>query len=128
MAPLQFFEQSLAETGARAMRWVRFDEAFLVETAPSVDGSGTRMVDPRRGVKVNHIWYWDSRLASPDLAGKSVEVRADPWDIRYVHVLVANKWHKCVSRFMASLRCYSAYEFAAAMEEVLARANRSRAE
>ena len=124
--PIAYFEERLLETGARAMRWVRFDENFLIETAPTVE-RGTRAVDSRRGIKIDHLWYWNPRLASGELSRKSIEIRTDPWDVRYVYALVSNSWVKCESRLMASMRCYSIHEFTEAMKEVVSDAGRARA-
>lgn len=114
--PEEHLKVRLVETGVRHNRWVRYDHTLMVETCPSVDRTGTRVVDGQRGIKINHIWYWTEGFRSR--AGRSVEVRIDPWDVRACYVLLANKWHACISKLAGQLRGYSEIEIRYAFDEL----------
>lgn len=117
-APVEHYTVRMAETGMRRHRLVRFDRTFLIETCPAPDSIGSRVVDGQRGVKVDHIWYWNDAFRVPTLDGNAVEVRVDPWDVRVLYALVRNKWVQCVSKLAARLRSYSVVELRYAFEEL----------
>jgi Mu transposase, C-terminal./Integrase core domain. len=117
-APVMYFNERMAETGVRKHRWVRYGRTFLIETCPSPDATGMRTVDAQRGVKVNHVWYWNDAFRHPSLHGKPVEVRVDPWDVRVIYVLVNGEWKQCVSKLSGRLRGYTELEIRYAFEEL----------
>jgi putative transposase len=108
--PVDFFDRRLEETGQRASRLVRYDRAFMIETCPSVDDRGTRVVDNQRGVKVDWVWYWSDSFRHVDLDRKSIEVRIDPWDPRHVYALVEDRWQLCRSKLIGAMRRMTALE------------------
>ncbi|MDA8172200.1 MAG: DDE-type integrase/transposase/recombinase [Nitrospiraceae bacterium] len=116
--PVEHFTTRIAETGMRLHRIVRFDLRFLIETCPAPDSTGTRTVDWQRGVKVNHIWYWSDAFRSAGLHKKPVDVRIDPWDVRFVYALVNGVWQRCVSKLAMRLRQYTVIELRYAFEEL----------
>lgn len=101
--PLQYFTHRMNETGARKLRLVAFDRVFKIETCPAPKDRSTRIVDGIRGVKINNFWYWNDALHTPNLEGKQVSVRVDPWDPGVVFVLVGKVWLECISKFKALL-------------------------
>lgn len=117
-APVEHFTARMAETGMRLHRIVRFDRRFLIETCPAPNAGGTRVVDGQRGVKINHIWYWTNAFAGAGLDGRAVDVRIDPWDVRYVYALVGGKWIRCESKLAWRLRQYTVIELRYAFEEL----------
>ncbi|MGO9952291.1 MAG: DDE-type integrase/transposase/recombinase [Dissulfurispiraceae bacterium] len=121
--PVKHFVTRLAETGMRLHRIVRFDRRFLVETCPAPDASGTRIVDGQRGVKVNHIWYWSKAFIGAGLDKKAIDIRIDPWDVRFVYALVNKEWQKCESKLVGRMRRYTVIELRYAFE-ALAKENR----
>lgn len=116
--PEEHLQTRLTETGVRRNRWVDLDERFRIETCPTpVDGE-TRVVDIRRGVKIQHIWYQCDALQARNLKGKPVQVRVDPWDVRFVYVLVGGEWHCCRSRLAWLVSSYTEVELRYAFEEM----------
>ncbi|MGO9613057.1 MAG: DDE-type integrase/transposase/recombinase [Dissulfurispiraceae bacterium] len=121
--PVQHFKERMVETGMRLHRLVRFDRRFLIETCPAPDARGTRRVDGQRGVKINHIWYWTNAFAKAGLHKAAVDVRIDPWDVRYVYALVGEEWHRCESKLVWRLRQYTVIELRYAFEELAKKHN-----
>lgn len=103
-SPIEHFNRRLRETGERCHRMVEFNRLFLIETCPAPLGDGTRMVDGKRGIKVDHIWYQTDQFRIQALDGKKVDVRVDPWNPGVVFVLIKNTWVECVSKYHLLLR------------------------
>lgn len=116
--PVKHFISRMAETGMRLHRIVLFDRRFLIETCPAPDAQGTRIINGQRGVKINHIWYWSNAFRAAVLDKKPVDVRIDPWDVRFVYALVDEQWQKCESKLAWRLRQYTAIELRCAFEEL----------
>jgi putative transposase len=116
--PVSFFERRLTETGQRATRLVRYDRTFLIETCPSVEPKGTRIVDNQRGVKIGWIWYWSDVFSKANVDGKAAEIRVDPWDPRYVYALVEDHWELCRSKLVGVLRRMTAVELRHASQTI----------
>ena len=116
--PEEHLQTRLTETGGRHNRWVDLDERFRIETCPSPVDSDTRVVDIRRGVKIQHIWYQGDALKTRGLNGKPVQVRVDPWDVRVVYVLVEGEWQCCRSKLAWLVSSYSEVELRYAFEEM----------
>ncbi len=119
--PVEHFKKRMAETGMRLHRLVRFDRRFLIETCPGPDASGTRSVDGQRGVKINHIRYWNKAFIG--LHKKDVDIRIDPWDVRFVYALVGGEWVRCESKLVWRLRQYTVIELRYAFEELAEKHN-----
>jgi len=117
--PEQHLLDRLAETGVRRNRWIRYDHTFMIETCPSVDLTGTRIVDIQRGIKINHIWYWADAFRNIGSRQRKVEVRVDPWDVASCYVLLGNHWHKCASKLAILLRGYTEIELRYAFQELV---------
>lgn len=113
----------MVETGERRNRLVKLDDTFRIETCPSPTDSDTRKVDPARGIKVGHIWFWNDMFRRPDLKGQSVEVRVDPWDPRHVFVLIRGQWYLCISKLRGILRDRTLVEMRYAFEELAKKHN-----
>ncbi len=121
--PMEHFVSRMAETGMRLHRIVQFDRRFLIETCPVPDAQGTRVVDGQHGVKVNHIWYWSNAFRGSGVDKKPVDVRVDPWDVRFVYALVNGEWQQCESKLVWRLRQYTAIELRYAFEELAKKNN-----
>jgi putative transposase len=102
-SPVAHMRSRMSDTGERRNRMVRYDHRFLIESCPSPLDGETRVVDGQRGVKIFHIWYWHDALRNPRLKGKHVDIRIDPWDVRYVYALVGNEWCQCASKLVGRL-------------------------
>lgn len=119
--PKEFFLRRMAETGTRRHRMIKFDRRFLIETCPSPEGDPTRIVDPRRGIKVSHIWYHCLELNSSHMDGKSVEVRIDPWDPGIAFALIDDKWYECSSKYRSLLGRWTWLQLRYALPEITRR-------
>jgi putative transposase len=109
--PVEHFLQRSHETGERNHRLVRYDTQLLIETCPEPRGHGsTREVDCQRGIKVQHLYYQSKIFHQPRMGGKTVQVRVDPWDPRFVYALVDDHWERCVSQEAMRLRKYTELE------------------
>ncbi|MGO9952292.1 MAG: hypothetical protein ACLPN1_08785 [Dissulfurispiraceae bacterium] len=64
------------------------------------DARLTRIVDGRRGVKVNHFWYWSYAFTEVSLHKKPINVRIDPMEVRFVYALVKGEWLRCESKLV----------------------------
>jgi hypothetical protein len=84
---------------------VRFDRLFLIETCPSPSDSDIRKVDPIRGIKIDHIWYWSDEFRSRSLGKHTINVRVDPWNPGVAFALVGKNWVECVSKYR-NLLCH----------------------
>ncbi len=115
--PIEHLARRLQETGERRQRLVAYDHRFLVETCPSPVDRDTRQVDGQRGVKVNYFLYHCEEFRSPRIHGTSVEVRVDPWDIRFVYALVEERWVRCANKQLAKYRSYTEVELRHVLDE-----------
>jgi putative transposase len=115
--PVEHLDRRLRETGERLNRLVAYDRRFLIETCPIPSDGPTRRVDRQRGVKMNHLHYDCEAFHSSKLDGVEVEVRVDPWDIRFVYVLIDNGWVRCANNQLAKYRSYTEVELRYALEE-----------
>lgn len=116
--PAAHFKRRMAETGERQHRLVRFDEVFRIETCPPPSDRPTRRVDGRRGVKIQHLRFWNEILASPELRNQEVQVRVDPWDPGTVFVLARGQWVPCRSKLQPMLSRYTEVERRYLFEEL----------
>ncbi|MGG1154393.1 TnsA endonuclease N-terminal domain-containing protein [Brevibacillus formosus] len=89
--PRDEFMEGIAATGERKSTFVIYDETFTMLTLPSTR-KGTAKIDPGRGVKINHIYYWSEGLLDPEFEGKQVPVRYDPFNIGIAYAYVRNRW------------------------------------
>ena len=119
--PVDHLRDRMIETGVRRNRLVTYDRRFLIETCPSPVDGDTRVINWQRGVKVNHIRYMCAAFRNKRLDKTAVEIRVDPWDVRYVYALVGNEWHQCASDLVGLLRDYTEIELRYALQEILER-------
>lgn len=109
-APVEHFQRRMAETGERRHRLVRFDENFRIQTCPPPADRPTRVVDGQRGVKIQFLHFWNDAMSGPELRGKTVEVRMDPWDPGTAFVLFKDRWLTCRSKLQPMLSRYTDIE------------------
>ena len=77
-SPFQAYETGIQLGGKREIRHLEYDQTFLILTLPSPQSGDTRIVQPGRGVKVNHIYYWCHAFRDPEVEKTAVEVKNDP--------------------------------------------------
>jgi transposase InsO family protein len=100
-SPRNAFDRGLVKHGYRAMKFIRYDEAFILSTLPTTPKGSARVIRSR-GIKLNHIYYWHGNLRL--VAGMDVAVRYDPYDIGTIHVYVKGEWLCCHSQYYALLQ------------------------
>jgi len=113
--PQSAFERGLAKHGLRPMKFIRYDEAFLLSTLPSTP-KGLAKVIRSRGIKINNFYYWHESLRLA--AGMDVYVRYDPYDIGTAYAFVKGQWFCCHSQHYALLRGRSEKEVELISQEI----------
>ena len=76
---------------------MEYDQTFLILTLPSPHNGDTRIVQPGRGVKVNHIYYWCHAFRNPEVEKTSVSLKIDPFNVSIAYCYVKGLWHECTS-------------------------------
>ncbi|MBP2257893.1 MULTISPECIES: integrase catalytic domain-containing protein [Bacillaceae] len=74
--------------------YIPYDETFILMTLPSPKGK-TRKVHPRRGIKLNYLYYWCKQFNNPMLEYTKVEVKFDPLNTGILYAYVNNQWIRC---------------------------------
>jgi putative transposase len=117
LSPRDAFGQGLAQSGTRDSRRIAYDEEFRMCTLPATP-KGTAKLDAVRGIKINHSYYWSDAFRDPDLAGRQLHVRYDPFDIGVAYALVRRQWVQCISQHFMELHGRSERELRIASEEL----------
>jgi putative transposase len=115
--PAEAFVECIQRTGTRMSRVIPYNRDFIIQTMPSTL-KGTSIIRPSRGVKINHLFYWCDSFRDPDLQGRSVAVRYDPYDAGTAYAYVHKEWVECVSECHSSFRGKSEKELRIASEEL----------
>ncbi|GAX45378.1 integrase, catalytic region [Tolypothrix sp. NIES-4075] len=97
LSPFQAYETGIQLGGIRESRRLEYDQTFLILTLPSPHSGDTRIVQPGRGVKVNHIYYWCQAFRNPEVEKTAVEVKIDPFNVSVAYCYVKGLWHECTS-------------------------------
>lgn len=118
--PLKAFQQGMADFGNREHKRVIYSSDFVIACLPSTP-KGTAMVDPTRGIKVNHVQYWCAEFSDTSTHGKQLTVRYDPWDLSRAYVFVQHRWALCRSEEADLYSRLTLRELHYATEEALCR-------
>lgn len=121
-SPREAFFTRLSETGERRLRMIPYDEGFLVFTMPTTT-RGTAKVVSGRGVKIHHLYYWCEAFRDPDVQGKQIAVRFDPFDAGVAYAFVHKQWIQCHSEYYAVFRGRSEKELMLATQEIRRRSH-----
>jgi transposase InsO family protein len=116
-SPREAFTKGLEAGGLRLHRLIPYDQDFLLCTMPST-AKGTATVSPGRGVKIHYIYYWSDAFRDPELEGREVPVRYDPFDASTAYAFCRNQWVECHSEYYAALRGRSEREIMLATAEL----------
>lgn len=117
-SPRKAFERGFVKHGIRAMKFVRYDDAFILGTLPSTPKGHAKVVRSR-GIKINNFYYWHEALRFA--VGFDVPVRYDPYDVGVVYAFVRGKWVQCCSEHYALLSGRSEKEVAVITQEIIRR-------
>jgi putative transposase len=96
MSPRDAFCLGIRNSGARLQSIIRYDQDFMMATAPSTR-KGTAKVWPGRGVTINYFLYWSEAFRNPGLEGREVPVRYDPWNAAIAWAYANGQWVVCHS-------------------------------
>ena len=97
LSPFQAYETGIQLGGSRESRRLEYDQTFLILTLPSPHSGDTRIVQPGRGVKVNHIYYWCHAFRNPEVEKTAVSLKIDPFNVSVAYCYVKGLWHECTS-------------------------------
>ena len=103
MTPAAKYAQGMDRTGAREHRIIPFTEDVYIMTLPPTR-SGHARVRASQGITVNRILYWAEDMKDPEVEGKDVDVRFDPFDLSIAYARIKGKWQKCVSEYATVFR------------------------
>lgn len=90
-SPREAFAAGIAQTGSREHTKILFDDVFRTLTLPTTR-KGTAQVRLNDGVKVNNIYYWSDDFRNPELVGRQVPVRYDPFNMGEAYAYVNGRW------------------------------------
>lgn len=96
MSPDDQEKRQLLEYGSRSHVVVRYDQTLKLLTAPHC-GPATRVIDRKRGVYADGMWYWHDRLALAE-KGEECEVRTELWRMRILYVCFRGNWYVAQAR------------------------------
>ncbi|MBI4320945.1 MAG: DDE-type integrase/transposase/recombinase, partial [Chloroflexi bacterium] len=99
-SPREAFVAGLVQSGQRPHRLILYDEDFRMFTLPTTR-KGTAMLQPRLGLKINHIFYWSEAFVDPEVERTQVPVRYDPFDAGLAYAFVKGRWVRCISEHHA---------------------------
>lgn len=94
---IEVFEQNIKETTSKRFDYIPYDDDFILKTLP-VPPSRQLIVNSKRGIKLNNIYYWSPKLMlifSGVKHSKKVLVKYDPLNTDFIYAFINNKWEKC---------------------------------
>ena len=109
--PRAMFVNGLAKGGERRNRGIAYDDVFIKATMPT-SRSEQGKIQKGKGIKLFGHYYQNEVFVSQELAGQSVPIRYDPFDIGILYAFVQNQWILCKSQFYAMLSGRSERELA----------------
>ncbi|KXU96435.1 hypothetical protein CR51_22810 [Caballeronia megalochromosomata] len=116
--PNEFMERRFLETGVRLSRMQDYDAELYIATCVPVAHGGTREIDPQRGIKVSHLYYWADEFCAASLRFQSVPVRLDVWDPSFVWAQIDGYWVRCVCKLLMQFRRLTEIEMRYAWNQV----------
>jgi len=116
MSPREAYEQGMALAGARSHRVIAYSEAFLMQTRPTTRTGKAKMYRGR-GITVNGLQYWHERMMASDIAGQSVPVRFEPYDMGVVYAYIDGQWLECIADAYAQVHGRSEKEWNLILDE-----------
>jgi putative transposase len=123
-SPREAFTLGLLQTGKRPQRLIPYDEEFLLWTRPATDRR-TAKVLAGRGVRIHNLLYWCEAFRNPEIEGKRVAVRYDPYDAGRAWACVNHHWFELHSEYYAVFHGRSEKELILATQELHARRSRN---
>lgn len=116
-SPSGVFSKGIALTGERKFTLIGYDNTFTILTLPSTK-KGTAKVQPGKGIKINRFYYWSDALYNPDIEGKQVKVRYDPYNLSVAYAYIKNRWVQLLSEYHTVLEHRTEKEIQIVFEEI----------
>lgn len=116
MSPREAYAQGMQLAGARSHRLIAYSEAFLMQTRPTTR-TGVAKISASRGITVNGLQYWNERMHAQDLAGHTVPVRFEPYDMGIIYAFIDGQWLECIADQYAQVHGRSEKEWSLILEE-----------
>ena len=115
--PREAFAAGERLSGARRHKRIGDDADFRLWTLPSTR-TGTALVQPGQGVKINYLTYWCEDFRDARVERTRVEVRYVPWDASQAYAYVHGRWIPCISCYRARFEGHSTAELLTVAEEL----------
>lgn len=115
-SPREAFAQGMQRAGARPHRLIPYSDDFIMLTRPTTR-TGHAKVHPSRGLTVNWLHYWHPAMRSPQVAGRTVPVRYEPFDMSVVYAFVDGQWLECIADAFAQVHGRSEREWQLILDE-----------
>jgi putative transposase len=82
--------------GSRLQKMIVYNDEFLFMTMPTTHKGKAKLV-PGRGLKINYLLYWSEVFLDPEIEGRNLPVRYDPFDASIAYAYCRGQWVKCIS-------------------------------
>ena len=115
-SPREAFEQGILRAGSRTQMLIPYSEDFLIQTRPSTR-TGVVKIHQGRGITVNGIQYWHECMRSPSVAGQSVPVRYEPYNMGFTYAYIDGQWVECIADVFLQVHGRSEHEWNLILEE-----------
>ncbi len=116
MSPREAYAQGMQLAGARSHRIIPYTDAFVMQTRPTTR-TGAAKIHRSRGITVNGLQYWNERMHASDMAGHSVPVRFEPYDMGVIYAFIDGQWLECIADNYAQVHGRSEKEWDLILEE-----------
>jgi len=116
-SPREAFTDGISQFGQRGHRRIPYNQDFRILTLPGTN-NGSAKVQPGKGVKYEHKYYWSNAFRDPEIAGTWVDLRYEPFNAGVVYAYVRGQWVECISEYYALFRGRSEKEIQKASEEL----------
>ncbi len=116
MSPREAYEQGMELAGARSHRVIAYSEAFLMQTRPTTR-TGKAKIYRGRGITINGLQYWHERMMASDIAGQTVPVRFEPYDMGVAYAFIDGQWLECIADAYAQVHGRSEKEWNLILDE-----------
>lgn len=115
-SPREAFAQGMRRSGSRTQMLIPYSEDFLIQTRPSTR-TGVVKIHQGRGITVNSIQYWHECMRSPSVAGQSVPVRYEPYNMGFAYAYIDGQWVECIADTFLQAHGRSEHEWNLILEE-----------
>jgi putative transposase len=115
-SPREAFAQGMHLAGERTHRLIPYSEDFLMLTRPTTR-TGYAKIFSSRGITVNSLRYWNEQMRSPQVWGKTVPVRYEPYDMGVAYAFINGQWLECIADEYGYVRGRSEREWSLILDE-----------